>query len=81
VSFDLTDTQFEQIHALFPTKKAYLDGKSRQLIESQGGVVVIPPKSNAKAPHDYDEAIYRLRHLIENFFSAIEGVSSCGYSV
>jgi transposase len=52
--------------------KAYLDGKIRRLIESQGGEVVIPPKSNAKEPWDYDEAIYRIRHLIENCFQRLK---------
>ena len=52
--------------------KAYLDVKIRKMIESQGGVVVIPPKSNAKEPWDYDVAIYRIRHLIENCFQRLK---------
>ena len=29
---------------------------------------VIPPRSNRKAPRDYDKALYKLRHLVENAF-------------
>ena len=29
---------------------------------------VIPPKSNRKEKRDYDRALYRLRHLVENGF-------------
>lgn len=52
--------------------KAYLAGNIRKVIESQGGVVVIPPKSNATEPHYYDESIYRTRHLIENCFQRLK---------
>ena len=30
--------------------------------------VVIPPKKNRKEQRDYDEYIYKLRHLVENAF-------------
>ena len=29
---------------------------------------VIPPRKNRKQPRDYDEYLYRMRHLIENAF-------------
>ena len=29
---------------------------------------VIPPKRNRREPRDYDQALYRLRHLVENGF-------------
>ena len=29
---------------------------------------VIPPKSNRKEKRDYDQALYKLRHLVENGF-------------
>jgi transposase len=34
----------------------------------QGIQVVIPPKKNRKIQRDYDEYLYRLRHLVENAF-------------
>ena len=33
---------------------------------------VIPTKSNSKNPHEYDEHIYKERHVIECFFSKIK---------
>jgi transposase len=35
---------------------------------SSGMQIVIPPKRNRKAPREYDEYLYRLRHLVENAF-------------
>ena len=41
-------------------------------LDTRGAAVVIPPKSNRKAPISYDKAIYRWRHLIENFFAKLK---------
>ncbi len=38
------------------------------LAAAAGKVAVIPPKKNRKSPRTYDKALYRARHLIENFF-------------
>ena len=35
---------------------------------SARGIPVIPPKSNRKEKRDYDRALYKLRHLVENGF-------------
>jgi transposase len=35
---------------------------------SQNMNVVIPPKKNRKIQREYDEYLYRLRHLVENAF-------------
>ena len=37
-----------------------------------GKTVVIPPKSNRKAPRDFDKSLYAARHLIENFFARLK---------
>lgn len=34
----------------------------------QGMNVVIPPRKNRKEPREYDAALYRYRHLVENAF-------------
>ena len=49
--------------------KAY-DAEERvlQLLNSKGITPVIPPKSNRISQREYDKDIYKLRHLIENFF-------------
>ncbi len=37
-------------------------------IEEQGARAVIPPRKNRKQPREYDKALYKLRHLVENAF-------------
>jgi len=34
--------------------------------EAGGMNAVIPPRRNRKQPRDYDKALYRYRHLVEN---------------
>ena len=34
----------------------------------QGMSIVIPPKKNRKEQREYDEYLYKLRHLVENAF-------------
>jgi transposase len=36
--------------------------------KSQGMEPVIPPKKNRKILRDYDEYLYKIRHLVENAF-------------
>ena len=35
---------------------------------AQGMAVVIPPKKNRVEQREYDEALYKIRHLVENAF-------------
>ena len=44
----------------------------RQLILELGMMPVIPPRSNRKAPADYDRHLYRERHLVECFINKIK---------
>jgi len=37
-----------------------------------GKTVVIPPKSSRLKPRAYDKALYKERHLIENFFCTLK---------
>jgi len=37
-----------------------------------GMQVIIPPKKNRKVQREYDEELYRLRHLVENAFLALK---------
>jgi len=48
--------------------RAYDTNEILALAASAGIEVVIPPKKNRKEPREYDEYIYRLRHLVENAF-------------
>jgi transposase len=48
---------------------------SQALIEqlhSQGCNPVIPPRSNRKKPREYDQHLYKERHLVECFFNKIK---------
>ena len=35
--------------------------------------IVIPPKKNRKEQREYDKALYRVRHLVENTFLYLKG--------
>ena len=48
--------------------KAYDTNDILALAAAAGIEVVIPPKKNRKHKREYDEYIYRLRHLVENAF-------------
>ena len=41
-------------------------------LNERGAVAVIPPKANRKTIIDYDKAMYRWRHLIENYFAKLK---------
>ncbi|EHM55635.1 hypothetical protein HMPREF9080_00531 [Cardiobacterium valvarum F0432] len=36
--------------------------------------MVIPPRSNRKAAHEYDKEMYKWQHLVENFFCKLNRV-------
>ena len=41
-------------------------------LDEKGATAVIPPKSNRKVQRDYDEEVYKWRHLVENYFAKIK---------
>ena len=49
--------------------KGYDAQEFRQHILELGMMPVIPPRSNRKAPADYDRHLYRERHLVECFIN------------
>ena len=52
--------------------KGYDAQEFRQHILELGMMPVIPPRSNRKAPADYDRHLYRERHLVECFINQIK---------
>lgn len=53
--------------------KAYdADERVLKILESKSIEAVIPPKSNRLIQREYDEEIYKCRHLIENFFQKLK---------
>lgn len=43
-----------------------------QYVENHSAVVVIPPKRNRKEQRQYDKHLYKLRHLVENYFQKVK---------
>lgn len=41
-------------------------------LDGRGAAAVIPPKSNRNHQRDYDEAAYKWRHLVENYFAKVK---------
>jgi transposase len=52
--------------------KAYDAASFLQVILSQGAVPVIPPRSNREVSREYDEHLYRERHLVECFINKVK---------
>ena len=48
--------------------KGYDSDKIVEYAKSQGMKPVIPPRKNRKVQREYDEHIYKSRHLVENAF-------------
>jgi len=84
IAFFLTPGQASDLHGadeLLPDiqaqavlgDKAY-DAQARVIepLEKRDIEAVIPPKKNRKEQRDYDEVLYKARHLIENFFAKLK---------
>jgi transposase len=52
--------------------KGYDTDDLRETIAERGAEAVIPPRSNRKAPADYDKHLYKERHLVECFINKIK---------
>ena len=52
--------------------KGYDSKRIREPLLAQDMVPVIPPKSNRRAPIDYDKELYKLREKVERFFNKLK---------
>jgi transposase len=52
--------------------KAFDADRLRAELEARGAAAVIPPKSNRTGQFDFDRAMCRWRHLIENAFAKLK---------
>ena len=43
-----------------------------QDVDARGTTAVIPPKANRKIQREYDDEIYKWRHLVENYFAKVK---------
>lgn len=60
------------IQALLADKAYDAQERVMDLLEKAGVQNVIPPKSNRIVQREYDEDMYKIRHLIENFFAKLK---------
>ena len=44
----------------------------REALTAHDIALVIPPRSNRNDPADYDDEMYKWRHLVENFFGKLK---------
>lgn len=59
--------------ACFLADKAYdADERVLRILEEKGIEAIIPPKTNRLVQREYDEELYKIRHLIENFFQKLK---------
>ncbi len=52
--------------------KGYDSGWFREALRARGTEPCIPPTRSRKIPLDYDKALYRQRHKIENLFAKLK---------
>ena len=57
--------------ALLADKAFGTDGLLQD-VDARGATAVIPPKANRKIQREYDEEIYKWRHLVENYFVKVK---------
>lgn len=48
------------------------DARVIEPLQNAAKQVVIPPRSHRISPRPYDTALYKARHLIENFFARLK---------
>ena len=75
---DGADVLIEEIDAkiLIADKGYDADARVLDRLDAAEITPVIPPKSNRKNPRAYDKALYKARHLIENFFEKLKHYSA-----
>jgi transposase len=59
-------------HTVIADKAFDADERVIEPLQKMGKNIVIPPKSNRKNKRQYDEDLYKARHLIENFFAKLK---------
>jgi transposase len=61
-----------EVQALLGDKAYDAQERVLALLEKAGVQRVIPPTSNRLSQREYDEDLYKIRHLIENFFAKLK---------
>lgn len=75
-SYDLVDADDMlpdmQADLLFADKAYDVDERGISMLADRQKAVVNQPKANRRIKCDYDRDVYKIRHLIENFFAKLE---------
>jgi transposase len=61
-----------QADTLIADKAFDADERVIRPLAAAGKITVIPPKANRQVKRDYDRDLYRVRHLVENFFAKLK---------
>jgi transposase len=61
-----------QADVLIADKAFDADERVIEPLAANGKTVVIPPKANRRSHREYDQHLYKARHLIENFFAKLK---------
>jgi transposase len=61
-----------QADTLIADKAFDADERVIKPLAAAGKIAVIPPKANRQISRDYDRDLFKVRHLIENFFAKLK---------
>jgi transposase len=61
-----------QASILIADKAFDADERVLEPLAARGKTAVIPPRANRRSPRTFDRALYKARHLIENFFAKLK---------
>ncbi len=61
-----------QARTLIADKAFDADERVLEPLAASGKTAVIPPRANRRSPRTFDRALYKARHLIENFFAKLK---------
>lgn len=61
-----------QASILIADKAFDADERVLEPLAASGKTAVIPPRANRRSPRTFDRALYKARHLIENFFAELK---------
>ena len=61
-----------QADTLIADKAFDADKRVIEPLSAAGKTAVIPPRSNRRSPRSFDRDLYKVRHLIENFFAKLK---------
>lgn len=61
-----------QASILIADKAFDADERVLEPLATSGKTAVIPPRANRRSPRTFDRALYKARHLIENFFAKLK---------